>query len=89
MARTRKIEIFSAECPYCESAVQLVDALKCDSCEVQVLDVRDESVAKRARALGVTSIPAVVVDSVLADCCRSGGVTTAGLRAAGVGVSLA
>jgi glutaredoxin 3 len=42
-------------------------------------------VAKRAKALGIRSLPAVVVDGKLAACCVGRGVDEAALKAAGVG----
>lgn len=88
MATKRKIEIFSAGCPACEETVELVNRIACPSCEVSVLDMKEPSVAKRAKELGVCSVPAVVIDGKLADCCAGRGVDEAALRAAGVGVAL-
>jgi glutaredoxin len=85
MSTKRTVEIFTAGCPLCEEAVATVQRVACDSCDVTVLDVGDEEVARRAADLGVRSVPAVVVDGRLADCCRGGGVTEEGLRAAGIG----
>ncbi len=39
MADKRRIEIFSAGCPACEETIQMVNALACPSCDVQVLDM--------------------------------------------------
>lgn len=85
MSAKRKIEVFSAGCPVCADTVQLVNRLACPSCEVTVQDLRDPSVAQRARSLGVRSVPAVAVDGKLADCCAGRGPDEAALRAAGVG----
>ncbi len=65
----RKIEVFSAGCPLCRETVGMVNRLKCDSCEVIVLDMNEPSVADRARTLGIRSVPAVVIDGRLADRC--------------------
>ena len=81
----RKVEIFSAGCSVCDGAVSLVKSIACPSCDVTVLDMHDRTVAKRAENLGVRSVPAVVVDGKLADCCADRGVDEAALRAAGVG----
>lgn len=88
MSNKRKIEIFSAGCPACEEAVQMINALACPSCETEVLDMRKPEVAARAAQYGVRSVPAVIVDGRLADCCAGRGVDEATLRAAGVGVPL-
>ncbi len=88
MSNNRKIEIFSANCPACEETVQMVNKIACPSCDVEVLDMRQPDVAARAKQYGVRSVPAVVIDGKLADCCAGRGVDEAGLRAAGVGVPL-
>lgn len=85
MSKTRKIEVFSAGCPVCREKVDLVNRLKCDSCEVTVLDMDDPNVAERAKTLGIRSVPAVVIDGRLADCCAGRGPDEATLRAAGLG----
>ncbi len=85
MSAKRKIEVFSAGCPACEEAIELVNRVACPSCEVEVLDMRERAVAERAKRYGVRRVPAVVVNGVLAECCKDQGVTEAALRAAGVG----
>ncbi|MCL4848837.1 MAG: thioredoxin family protein [Acidobacteria bacterium] len=85
MATKRKIEVFTAGCPACEESVQLVSRIACSSCEVSVLDMWDAAVAKLAKSLGVRSVPAVMIDGKLADCCSGRGPDEAELRAAGVG----
>jgi len=84
----RKIEIFSAGCPACDETVQMVNALACPSCEIQVLDMRQNEVAAKAKEYGVKSVPAVVIDGKLSDCCAGRGVDESTLKAAGVGISL-
>jgi len=81
----RTIEVFTAGCAICSETVELVNRIACDSCDVNVLDVNDPGAAERAKALGVTRVPAVVVDGQLAQCCANGGPTEQDLRAAGVG----
>lgn len=85
MADRRNVEIFSAGCPACDEAVKLVQSVACASCDVTVLDMNDPGVASRAGSLGVRSVPAVVVDGQLADCCRSDELDETSLRAAGIG----
>ena len=80
----RHIEIFSAGCPACADTVDLFNDTICGSCSVEVLDMSDTEVARRARSMGIGSVPAVVVDGKLLDCC-AGGVDKAALQAAGVG----
>ena len=85
MNAKRKIEVFSAGCPACEETIELVNRAACPSCEVSVLDMNDPQAAKRAKDLGVRSVPSVVIDGKLADCCAGRGPKEATLRAAGLG----
>jgi len=85
MAAQRKIEIFSAGCAVCEQAIDQVRDAACPSCDIVILDMRDASVAKRAESLGIRSVPAVVIDGALADCCAGRGFDMATLRQAGLG----
>lgn len=85
MNAKRKIEVFSAGCVACEDTIQLVNSIACPSCEVTVLDMRDTEVAKRAKRLNIRSVPAVVINGVLADCCTGRGVDAATLKTAGIG----
>jgi hypothetical protein len=62
-----------------------VNRLACPSCEVLILDMHDPAVARRARGLGIRSVPAVVIDGNLADCCAGRGPDEATLRGAGLG----
>lgn len=85
MTTQRKVEVFSAGCPACLTAIELVNRLACNSCEVSILDMNDIDVAKRARGLGVRSVPAVAIDGRLASCCSGAGVEEPALLAAGLG----
>ena len=85
MSTKRKIEVFSAGCPACEETVALVNRVACPSCEVLVLDMKDPAVASRAKSLGIRSVPSVVIDGKLADCCAGRGPDEARLQAAGLG----
>jgi glutaredoxin 3 len=85
MTTNRKVEVFGAGCPACQETIELVKSIACSSCEISVLDMNDVAVAARAKTLGVRSVPAVVIDGNLADCCAGRGVDEATLRAAGIG----
>jgi glutaredoxin len=89
MTDKRKIEVFSAGCPVCDDAVTFVNELACPSCEVSVLDMKNPDVADRAKSFGIRSVPAVVIDGKLADCCSGRGLDEAALRTAGLGKPLA
>lgn len=57
----RHVEVFTAGCPVCEPAVQLVQELACPDCEVTVHDLRqsggaftgDAGPAERAAGYGL------------------------------------
>lgn len=89
MNAKRKVEIFSADCPACQEAVDLVHRIACPACDVVVQNMNDIAIAKRARDLGIRSVPAVVIDGQLAACCSGRGIDEAALRAVGVGVGQA
>ena len=89
MTTKRKVEVFSAGCPACKEAIALVQQIACPSCEVSVLDMNDAKVASQAMSLGIRSVPAVVIDGKLADCCTGRGPDEATLRTAGLGQIIA
>jgi glutaredoxin 3 len=88
MGAKRKIEVFSAGCAVCKDTIDMVNRAACPSCEVNILDMSDPGVARRARSLGIRTLPAVVVDGKLADCCAGRGPDEATLRAAGLGTPI-
>ena len=88
MADKRKIEVFTAGCSVCDDAVQTVKRIACSSCEVEVLNTQEKDIADRAKSYGIRSLPAVVIDGKLADCCSGRGVDENTLRAAGIGSPL-
>ena len=88
MNATRNIEVFSAGCPACEQTVELIHAVACPSCEITVLDMNNQEVAQRAESLGIRSVPAVVIDGKLADCCAGRGPDESTLRTLGLGQPL-
>ena len=88
MSTKRNIEVFSVGCPLCEEAVEMVKRISCQSCEITVPDMKDSAVAERAKRIGVRSVPAVVIDGKLADCCSGRGPDENTLKAAGIGKPL-
>ena len=88
MSQKRKIEIFSAGCPVCNETVEMVKHNTCSDCEVSILNMKDPDIADRAKDLGIRSVPAVVIDGKLADCCCERGPDEATLKAAGLGQPL-
>ena len=59
------MEVFSAGCPACKETIELVNRVACPSCEVTVLDMQDTRIANRAKELGISTVPAVVIDGKL------------------------
>ena len=88
MTVKRKVEIFSAGCPVCKDTINLVNKLVCESCEVSVLDMNKPEITERAKTLGIRSVPAIVIDGKLADCCAGRGPDEATLSAVGIGKPL-
>ena len=85
MAAKRKVEIFSAGCATCNDAIEIVNKAACSSCEVVVHDMKDMQVVRRAKELGIRSVPAVVMEGKLAACCSGRGIDEQTLRTAGLG----
>ncbi len=83
--KQRKVEVFSAGCPLCETVADRVSEMACPSCDVQIIDMKTPAGEARAKEMSVTSVPAVAIDGKLAECCSSRGVDEGVLRAAGVG----
>lgn len=89
MALKRRVEIYSAGCPLCLETIEMVKSIACPSCEVTILDMNDPEVAKKARGYGIRTLPAVVIDGKLSDCCFAIGPSEAILKAEGLGRMIA
>jgi hypothetical protein len=87
MAGRRKVEVFTAGCPLCDETARLVSELSCPDCDVTVYDLRQSGI-ERAREYGVNSVPSVVVDGRLLECCVRGSPSKEDLRAAGIGTPI-
>ena len=66
----------------------MVKDLAYPSCNIIIKDMKSATVAAEAKQLGIRSIPAVVFDGQLADCCSAGGPNAETLKAAGIGTPL-
>jgi hypothetical protein len=88
MATKRQIEVYSAGCSVCTEVIEMVRRASGPSDEVTVHDMKEVNVAQRAKSLGIRSLPSVVIDGKLADCCSGRGVDEQVLRAAGLGRAL-
>lgn len=82
MAQKRKIEIFTAGCPTCNETVELVKPIAGSSHDIEILDMHQTDIAARAKRHGIRSLPSVVVDGKLAECCAERGPDEAVLREA-------
>lgn len=85
----RHVEVFTAGCPICDEAINLVKSIACPSCDVRIYDLREASSTSECRdkatQYGITAIPAIAVGGMLLDCCRREAITVSSLRAAGIG----
>lgn len=86
LAGKNKIEIFTGGCSYCISAVDLVNSLADKDDEVTVYNLNEigtkENYKKIADSYEIKSVPAVVVNGKLLECCKSQGITKEILLAA-------
>ncbi len=89
MSQARKIEVFTAGCPICDEAVEKIKAAACPDCKVVVYDLQKgcETMVCREKTeqYGIKSVPAVVIDGILADCCSGKGINIETLKQAGLG----
>jgi len=82
----RKIEIFSAGCPVCEEQIKLIKKEACPDCEIVVLNMNtDKTSLERSKSYKVKSVPIVVIDGVLAECCSRTGIDIEILKSMGLG----
>ena len=72
-AQRKKIEIFSAGCSACNEAVEMVKRSAGSAHDIEIHDMHQGHVAARAKQHGVKSVPSVIVDGKLADCCSGRG----------------
>lgn len=83
----RRVAVFTAGCPVCDPAVQLVQELACLDCEVTIHELR-QSGAEKAAQYGIKTVPALVVDGRLVSCCQDPGPSREELIAVGIGQRL-
>jgi len=70
--KKRKIEVFVSMCQICFDAIDMVNDLAGPDDEVTILDVEKKVIADRAKELEILSIPCVVIDGEVANCCQKG-----------------
>jgi len=83
--RRRKIEVFTAGCPCCTEAVELVEFLAGTEHDVEIRDMHDPAVVAAAAGYGIRRLPAVVIDGRLTDNCAALGLDEETLTQAIVG----
>jgi len=83
----RKVEVFTSGCYLCEETVKLVKEITCSSCELSIHDLSKKEGVDKAKSYGVTSVPTVVVDGKIVECCKRGKPDRNMLEAAGIGKS--
>ncbi len=65
----------------------LVKKLACPSCDVKVYNLKEEGMDK-AKQYDINSVPTVVANEKIAECCKRSKPNEADLRAAGIGKPL-
>ncbi len=89
MKKKRVIEVFTAGCSVCQPTVDMIKGMACSSCEVIVYDVSKPCDTKeclqKVEQYDIKSLPAVVVNGVLLNCCQNQGVSESELLKVGVG----
>ncbi len=84
----RTVEIFSAGCRTCQRTIDEVRKQIDPRHDIVVHDMHnDRAAADKVEALGIHTVPAVVVDGALLACCKNTGPTRRELQAAGVAKS--
>jgi hypothetical protein len=73
MARRRKIEVFTAGCPRCVEAAEVVEFLAGTKHDIDIRDMHDPAVAEAASGYGIRRLPAVVIDGRLTAFCAGCG----------------
>ena len=68
-----KIEIFSAGCTCCNKAIDMMKSIADDKDEVIILNMSEPVVTERAIELGIQSVPTILIDGEIADCCSNRG----------------
>ena len=86
MTGRRFIEVFTAGCYICNEVVEKIKDLECSNCEVKIYDLNtkceSEVTDSKAKEYGIKSVPAVVINGKLADCCSNRGIDIEAIKAA-------
>ena len=77
-----RIEIYSAGCTTCRDTIEMVKRIAGSDHDVHVHDMQHGDTAARAKALGIRSLPAVIINGTLTGCCAGRGPDEGVLREA-------
>lgn len=87
----RTVEVFTSGCFLCDETVDLVKELACPNCDVKVYNLAEpcesRECVEKAKEYGINSVPAVVVDGSIVECCQRGKPDRGAFIAAGIGKS--
>ena len=78
------IEVFSAGCSLCQDTIKAMKEKYAEDSEVRELNMHDEDVVERAKEIGITSVPSIVINGKIADCCSGRGIKPGSLPTANV-----
>lgn len=85
----RKVEVFTSGCYLCEETVSLVKELACPNCDVSIYNLQEPCDSKecidKAKEYGVASVPTVVIDGKIVECCQRDKISREALMSAGLG----
>ena len=85
----RNVEVFTSGCYLCDETVEMVKELACPNCNVTVYDLSNpcesKECIKKSKAYDINSVPTVVVDGKIVECCQRGKPNKEALMAAGIG----
>ena len=59
---SKKIEVFTADCPLCKETLEMIKKEACSECEVIERRCSGEECGESAKDYGIKAVPTVVVD---------------------------
>lgn len=79
------IEVFISDDPCCDETVAMIRRLADSRSEINVQDIKKADVVERAQALGIRSLPAIVINGKLVSCYAGNGQGEVLVQQAGMG----
>ena len=78
----KKVEIFTAGCFICNETVAAIEKLATSETEIKVYNLNtDAQGVELAKQYGIKTVPTVVINGVIADCCLNKGVIPEKIKA--------